>query len=235
MKLQFLMCWSNLMWSFEFCSQNTSSKQGFNIFLKTLFKTPQCAKQNFGTHHLRMTPFIIKKMCFAMGFNTNQSQSQVEWNSFVEFRLIWAHECLKMFFYIIFFTSFLLSCNTPKMAMKMCSFSDPNHNSVPARRIHSRWVRTHTHHTRRNYSEEEQLSGPIKKTLMGAVGICSRALMRQPNNVWKRELTLDWVSMTRCQHPRIDNSNRNDSPALNNELLYQSETKKIIMSKLLCI
>lgn len=84
-------------------------------------------------------------MCFAMGFNTNQSQSQVEWNSFVEFRLIWAHECLKMFFYTIFYKFPSLMQHAKNGYENVFFFSDPNHNSVPVEPIHSRRAHSHTH------------------------------------------------------------------------------------------
>lgn len=186
-----------MMFLFNFnLTRNFNGNPEFKLGIPLNFL--EFSKFQNNSHYLWSPPFIIKKMCFSMGFNTNQSQSQVEWNSFVEFRSrIWAHECLKMFFSYNFFTSFLLSCNTPKMAMKMCSFSAPNHNSVPARRTHSRRARTHTRRTRRSYSEEEPLSRPDKKDFNGSCGDLQASTYETAEQCMETSATSDGVSMTK--------------------------------------
>lgn len=107
-------------------------------------------------------------MCSGMSFYSGAKSSQKKELRLylIPFNMSSAHECLKMFF----FTSFLLTCNTPKMAMKMCSFNVRSHNNVPQTHTHAS-PKTHTPY--RNYNEEEQFSvGPDKnETLMGDVGI----------------------------------------------------------------
>lgn len=124
----------------------------------------------------------------------------------------------KVFFYT-FFTSFLLSCNTPKMAMKMCSVSFET-TIMFHKQTHTR---APIHTSRHGIIMKRSSFQADKKTLMGAVGICNDNLMRQCIEMW---IHVGWsINDGVSTHESLSNREENNRGAENNEPNYWIKSK----------
>lgn len=129
-------------------------------------------------------------MCSGMSFYSGAKSSQKKELRLylIPFNMSSAHECLKKFFY--FFTSFLLTCNTPKMAMKMCSASFET----------TIMFLKHTHtrapiHTSRHGIIMKRSSFQADKNINGSCGDLQWQASCDNVSCW---IEYQW----RCQHPR---------------------------------